>query len=304
MKINIESFLFDNTLMNYCVFSLTAAWLGIRIRLLPTALVSLIGAAYALLSLFMIPLMREWYLKLPSFLLISLPLFRKAGTWIRTVPFLLLSAATVGGSVMLLTLLFGGSIHADGSVIGTVPVRAALVSVALACTLPRLLRAMLQTRRKKSFETTVVVQLGCHTYRLTAIVDSGNLLKEPISGLPVLLIDRAPDAPNLPIPYSGATQSSVLLGERARSVVLPDYHHAAIDCICAQSPHPIGGAEAILPESLLPGDWRTKHDCMAAAHLGAPALTARNWQTHYLLVHSHKRRASAAARSGGRSAMH
>ena len=55
MKLSIEAFLFDNALMNVCVYALTGAWLGFRMRLLPTMLLSLIGAVYALLSLFMLP---------------------------------------------------------------------------------------------------------------------------------------------------------------------------------------------------------------------------------------------------------
>ena len=91
MKIAIEPFLFDNTLMNCCVFALTAVWIGIRIRILPTVAVSFAGAVYALLSLFLFPILREWYLKLPCFLLLTLPLFRRGGSYLRMLPFLLLS---------------------------------------------------------------------------------------------------------------------------------------------------------------------------------------------------------------------
>ena len=304
MKLAIEPFLFDNALMNGCVFALTAAWLGVRIRLLPTLLLSLLGAVYALLSLFVQPVLREWYLKVPCFLLLSLPLFRSAGSPLRVLPFLLLSAATVGGAALLLTLLFGGSITYDGTLIGTVTVRAALVSAALAGMLPRILRAMLRVRRKKDLYTTVIVRLKHHTYQMKALIDSGNLLKEPLSGLPVMLIDFEPDHPTRPVPFQTSQRSGVLLAERAQSLFLPDYGGAAADCFCAESPLPIPDAQAILPESVLPQKWRTEYDRMASPYLAAPAFAARRWQTRYLLVHSHKRRLAGAARSGRGSALH
>ena len=126
MKLAIEPFLLDNTLMNACVFFLTAVWLGVRLRLLPTLLASLIGAVYALLSLFWLPVLREPFIKLPAFLIVALPLYKRAGPFWRTLPFLLLSAATVGGAALMLTMLLGGRITADGTLMGTVPLRAAL----------------------------------------------------------------------------------------------------------------------------------------------------------------------------------
>ena len=304
MKLSVEAFLFDNTLMNACVFSLTAVWLGIRIRWGPTLLASLLGAIYALLSLFVVPLLREWYIKVPCFFVLSLPLFHDDGSAFRTAPFLLLSAATVGGFALMLTLLFGGQIASDGSLIGTVSMRAALISALLAMILPRLMRTILVSRKKRALCTTVTVRLKTHTYRLKALIDSGNLLKEPVTGLPVVLIDRKPDRPSIPIPYANTAQSGILYGERARSLTLPEYGGVSVDCIIAGSPLPIADAEAILPESVLPNQWRTEHASMAFAHLVAPFASPARWQTHYLLVHSHKREFAGTARTRGRGALH
>lgn len=304
MKLSVERFLIDNALMNYCVFALTAVWIGIRIRLLPTLFVSLIGAVYALLSLFVFPVLREWYLKIPCFLLMTLPLFRSGGSYLRILPFLLLSAATAGGFALMLTLLFGGSVTADGTILGTVPVRAALLCAAIAATLPRLMREILQIRKKHALHTDIVVQLRTNTYRLRAIVDSGNLLREPVSGLPVLLMDRAPDSESIPIPFGSMQDNGLLLGERVQMLILPEYGGSTVDCICARSPQPIVGAQAILPESVLPSKWRTEHDCVDTTYLDSPARAAARWQTRYLLVHSHKRRASRTARTGGGSTVH
>ena len=303
MKITIELFLLDNTLMNCCVYLITGAWMGVRLRMLPTLAVSLIGAAYALVSLFWMPILREPYWKIPSFLLLSLPLFRRCGAW-RAVPFLLLSAALTGGMAMLLTLQLGGSVYADGTMVGTVPLRAALLSAFAALWLPNVLRRLLIVRRRRSLHTEVVIRLSEHTYRLDALIDSGNLLKEPITGLPVLLIDRAVDRPLLPVPFTKLSGSGVLYGERPASVTLPAFESAAVDCVCVQTPTPIGKAQAILPETLLPYDWRIKDDRMALPPVGTPARAAAHWQTRYLMVRSRKRRASSSARSGGGSPLY
>lgn len=303
MKITIEPFILDNTVMNCCVYLLAAAWMGVRIRMLPTLGVSLVGAVYALVSLFWIPLLREPYCKIPGFLLPSLLLFRKAGAW-RAIPFLLLSAALTGGVAMLLTIQFGGSVYADGTVVGTVPVRAALLSAFAALCLPRLIRKLTEIRKRYALHTEIVIELALHTYRLDALIDSGNLLKEPLSGLPVVLIGHAVDKPLLPVPFEKLSGNGVLYGERPRSVRLPDFGNVSVDCICVQAPTPIGKAQAILPESMLPYDWRIHDDRMALSYLGSPARAAARWQTRYLVVRSRRRRPPAAARSGRGSQMH
>ncbi len=304
MKIAVEPFLLDNALMNVCVYRLTAAWMGVRIRALPTTLVSLLGAVYALLSLFVVPVLREPFLKLPCFLLLSLPLYRRAGAMLRAAPYLLLSAALVGGTAMLLTLAFGGTVYADGTMVGTVPVRAALLAAAAALCLPRTVTGLLAARRKRSLHTEIEVQLLTHTYRLDALIDSGNLLKDPVSGLPVILLDRPVDRPAQPIPFHRLSGEGMLYGERPKRVILPEYGNAAVDCIAAEAPEPIGTAQAILPEILLPYEWRSTYDRMVTPYVGSPARAASHWQTQYLMVRSHGRRPAAAARSAGRGGLH
>ena len=303
MKITIEPFLLDNTLMNCCVYLLAAAWMGVRIRMLPTAAASLIGAVYALASLFWLPLLREPFLKIPSFLVVSLLLFRRAGAW-RSLPFLLLSAALTGGTAMLLTIQLGGSVYSDGTIIGTVPVRAALLSAFAALCLPRMIRKLMEIRKRHALHTEIVIRLAWHTYRLDALIDSGNLLKEPMTGLPVVLINRPIDRPLLPVPFEKLSGSGILYGERPRTVILTGFGNVKVDCICVQAPTPIGKAQAVLPESLLPYDWRTRDDSMAVSHLGSTARAAAQWQARYLMVRSRKRGPSAAAGSGGGSAVH
>ena len=303
MKIAIEPFLLDNTLMNCCVYLLAAAWMGVRLRILPVLGVSLLGAVYALLSLFYVPPLRTPLVKIGCFLLLSLPLFRRSGAW-RAVPFLLLSAALTGGSAMFLTLWFGGSVYADGTMIGTVPLRAALFSALAALCLPRLIRGLLTARKKRALHTRIIVRLREHIYCLDALIDSGNLLKEPISGLPVILIACEVDRPERPVPFQKLSAGGVLYGERPRFVLLPEYGNVTVDCVCATAPQPIGAAQAILPECLLPYDWRSGNDYMALSYFGTPVRAASRWQTKYLMVHSFKRKSAASARSGGGSAMH
>lgn len=295
MKIAVEPFLIDNTLMNCCVYLLAAAWMGVRIRICPTVFISLLGACYAFASLFLVPLLREPYCKLPCFLLLSLPLFRRSGGILKPIPFILLSAALTGGAAMLLTLQLGGTVYADGTMIGTISLRAAMLSAVCALCLPRLIRKLLSVRKRQALHTELAVSLAEHQYRLDALIDSGNLLKEPISGLPVILIDRDVDRPLRPIPFAKASIQDVLYGERPISVTLPQYGNAAIDCFLAKAPEPIGSAQAILPESLLPYDWRTMNDSVALSYLGSPARAASHWQTRYLMVRSCKRKPPAAA---------
>jgi hypothetical protein len=127
-------------------------------------------------------------------------------------------------------------------------------------------------RLRKKIPRQVLVEIGESEdtlTTLTALVDSGNLLVEPLSGQSVMVVDRLA-ATFLPselaflrdggtpaltprlrlIPYSTASGEGILYGYLPRLVRVGGKVRAACVAI-APLPDHMGGADAILPSSLI-----------------------------------------------------
>ena len=66
----------------------------------------------------------------------------------------------------------------------------AVVMVPLGCLLLRMIPEMLPQAEAYPRFATVDIRHGAHHLMLTALIDSGNLLRDPVTGLPVIVISR------------------------------------------------------------------------------------------------------------------
>jgi hypothetical protein len=66
----------------------------------------------------------------------------------------------------------------------------AVLSVLAVCLLMRTVPAVLPKPEEAPALATVDVRHGAHHLTLTALIDSGNLLRDPVTGLPVIVISR------------------------------------------------------------------------------------------------------------------
>ena len=301
MKISIEWFLLDNTAMNYAIFACAAAIGGIPIRHRKLWLFSFFGAVYALLSLFYLPLLLHPIPKIGFFLALGLPLYApKRGYW-KAIVLVLLSASLIGGLTMLLSVHVGGIRFSEGVLFGSRTVRIGLFAVCLAFFLPRWVRDVQKRRETESLFVPISVCFDGEEVRLTALVDTGNLLLEPISHLPVVLTNRAVDGTQ-PILMNTASGGSILYAKRIALHLL--CWDVAVDCWIATVSEPISDADAVLPSILLPYHWRCSHvEETSCPHFAALVLF-RAWQRQFLLVRSHKGESSSSALCGGRNVLH
>ena len=304
MKISAELFLLDNAMMNLCIFLLASVLSGIPIRWIPLISFSIGGAVYAFCSMFYFPVLRETWIKLLAFLTLALPMKRKGTSFVSLLMCVLLSAAMIGGVVLCITLLTGGTIRSEGTIVGTIPLRASLFGLAAALIAPRALRQLLKRQELKSIYTTVVVSINGPTRTLTALIDTGNLLTEPISGLPVLLIKEMDLPKERPIVCQTQIGQEVLFAARPQFVRLSDYGNCSVDCYLASAPQPIPDADAVLPAVLLPKKWRVPHEKLVAADSASSSDSVPIGQEERHLVRSYRRNAAGAARSGRRSPVH
>lgn len=209
MELSIELFLLDNLMMDLLMLHLAAAIGALRLRPVAAVAAALGGAVYALLSLTAVPLLRTLPCKLLLCVLASLPLTHGLRELPRALLALFLSACLTGGLLLALTLLLGGTLS-GGALVGTVPLRVALAGAVAAAVLPRLVRAFFSAVRDRSRRVRMRVVLEDRTLELTAFADSGNLLTEPLSGKPVVVVERM----LMPLAEGGAPRP--LCGARRR----------------------------------------------------------------------------------------
>ena len=266
MELSIELFLLDNTLMNLLMLRLASAISGLKLRPFFGVAASLFGAAYALLSLTVLPALNFWLCKLLLCLVAAIPLIHGIRDIPRALIALLAAACLTGGMLLGLCLMFGGTLS-NGGLIGTVPVRLALLGISAGCLLPRLVRAALSVFRSRSRRVAVRIVLADRTLELTALADSGNLLTEPLSGKPVVIVDRRfmPDCgAGYPVPYATVSGGGLLYAVKPKRIQVFLHGWHAVDAFVAASAAPIDGVQAIIDSALLPKERGKRHDQAAS----------------------------------------
>ncbi len=220
----LDRLLAVNFAVDYCLLLLTGRFCGGVLRRGRYALAALVGAAYAAASV-----LPGWQwlahpaLKLALGCLIALAAFGgETELWRHTLVFFAVAA------------LFGGGVYAASLLAGTEPLRGPAPPLsgrvfALAFAVCYAVTAMLFRRRMKKAARQIVsvrVRLGDRERTLTGLRDSGNDLRDPVSGAAAAVADRAALGDLLPrnLPADPAAALAALgadAPERGRLRLLP-----------------------------------------------------------------------------------
>ena len=182
-------------------------------------------------------------------------------TLISTVVFAVSCAVTGGILTAVFTLAgkysyFNGGFYADISA-------GALLAVAAAAGGVALVFGLLSKRRLNTAYAEIEAVYAGKRYRLRLLADSGNLLCEPVSGLPVIMLRRgtipaddslSAESGNRVIPFTSAGGSDILIGFKAEKLYLLKVRgKKEIDAYLAfgASDGNFAGTDGIFPASLL-----------------------------------------------------
>lgn len=226
MRVSIEWFLLDNMLLNAAVLLLAAAWSGVRVRKLLGAALCLACAVYALLSLSVLPVLAYAPLRILPGGLLALGLrFEGWRAYLRGCACVLLSALLLGGLLLGLTYMETGAPtvagYANGIWVGTIRTRVALLCVPLVCLLPRFLRRIRSVARVRALHVEVRFRLDKRVYCVRALLDTGNLLTEPVTGLPVMLYRACPHfSGGYPVPFESMGAAGEVLARRVQDAAV------------------------------------------------------------------------------------
>ena len=243
----IELFLADDLLLNLLILRLAAALVSVRPPMYRTAAAALLAALYSAAAAFLCPALLHPLLRLPLLAVISLGLpcvgFRG---FLRNAGVTLFATFIVGGCATVLALITGGSFK-NGFISGGIPLRLALITALAASLLPSAARRILRRRLNNSSRARVVLLHGGQILRFDALVDTGNSLSEPVTGLPVAVIscERLKAFAHVPIPAETAAGRIVLMGFRPDGFSV---NGREADCIVAVTERKLRAGAIVPPE--------------------------------------------------------
>lgn len=224
---------FINFCIDFICLYLSAKLCACPAGIARTALGSALGGLYAVAALALDA--QPAAAKLPLHLLAAFVICFAAffrGDWKKTLlccGLFIAANALMGGLLTAVYTLSGKYAHYNGGFYAEIGA-GSLVAIALASALCAWVFGFLSKRRLKSLYADVDIVFGGNRYTLRLLADSGNLLREPISGLPVILLRPGvlPGGEPLTlerpgqrvIPFSSAGGSDILIGFRADSITL------------------------------------------------------------------------------------
>ena len=251
----------DNLMMNYLILRLGCVLYGGGVRQWRMLLAASLGAVYALLSLTKLPMLRAFLPKLLLCLAMALPLTERARTYPKAFLCLLLAACLMGGVMFSLLQLFGGEFY-HGAYVCTVSIRMALLAICICACLPRLVVSVLHAVRQRKSSVRVCIRFADRTIELVALIDSGNLLTEPLSGLPVVVVRPGllPRTQHVrPVAFRTVNGAGMLYAMRPAALLVYQGYWRRVDAMVAESAYALKSADAILPTALLTEEGRCTH---------------------------------------------
>lgn len=243
----IELFLLDNIVMDALVLRLAAAVCSVPLRMGRLALFSSLGAVAALLSAWLPGITTVWG-KLLSGGALALALSpRSAREYLRALASTFASAYLAGGLVLSASLAMGGGI-AGNAVIAPVPVRCALIAALALSFAPRAVREL----RFKGFTARARLAFSFRgkDYRMNALVDSGSALREPLTGLPVIVVNapELAECATIPVAAKTAGGTAVLFALAPCDISV---NGRAREALIAPAREHLAGCDALIPQFML-----------------------------------------------------
>ena len=145
--------------------------------------------------------------------------------------------------MLLLTM---GQAGPGGVFLSTVPLRAAVYGLCLLPPLIRGVRYLVHRGYEGRCLRSITLTVGKKSFRVTAFVDSGNLLTEPLSGLPVVLVEGIDLPAGRPLAVEGQGVIEVAPG-----TVQTEPGRSPVPVFVGRSPLRLGEFQALLPGAAL-----------------------------------------------------
>lgn len=196
MTIYIDVVLIENLMMNFIILLATGLILKEKIRVIRFLLASLLGAIYSVVSYLSI---LEIYSSMILKIILSIVMIYIAFNpqtmkkmWKDTLLFYLTSFVFGGAAFALIYIVKPQDIlMRNGLFLGTYPLKTIILGAIIAFVIIMTAFTVVKTKiTKKDMFCEVEIELNDKKIETTAMIDTGNLLKEPITNTPVIVVEH------------------------------------------------------------------------------------------------------------------
>lgn len=197
MTVYLDVILIENLCMNYIILFATGYIMKLKIKQFQIIISSLIGGIYAITAYMnIIPV----YSKLITKIILSISMVyiayypRNIKLCLKELLLFYLVSFVFGGCAFALLYIIKPQniLMKNGVYIGTYPIKVAIIGALLGFILTYLAFKLIKSRiTKKSVFYEITIFFKEKIVEVTAMLDTGNLLKDPISQMPVILIQKS-----------------------------------------------------------------------------------------------------------------
>lgn len=197
MIIYVDIVLIENIIMNYIILFATASINKVELKLIRIFIASLIGGIYAVISYISgLELYKTLILKiLLSITMVYIALSPKTiKKCLKQLLIFYLTSFTFGGTAFALLYFIKPSeiLMKNGIYIGTYPLKIALLGGTVGFAIIVIAFKIAKGRlTSKTMYCKISIKFLENQINSTAMIDSGNLLKDPISGIPVVIVETS-----------------------------------------------------------------------------------------------------------------
>lgn len=196
MTIYIDIVLIENLIMNFIILLATGLILKEKIKAMRLLLSSLLGAIYSVVSYMSI---LEIYTSMTLKIILSIVIIYIAFNpqtikkmWKDILIFYLTSFVFGGAAFALIYIIKPQDIlMKNGLFLGTYPLKTILLGAIVAFIIIIAAFTVVKTKiTKKDMFCEIEIELNGEKIKTTAMIDTGNLLKEPITNTPVIVVEH------------------------------------------------------------------------------------------------------------------
>lgn len=196
MTIYIDIVLIENLIMNYIILLATGIIAKEKIKHIKLILASLLGAIYTLIAYVnILEIYTNFALKILLSILIVYIAYNPQNVnkmWKMLLLFYLTSFAFGGAAFALIYIVKPQDIlMKNGLFLGTYPLKTIILGTAIAFGIIITAFSIVKSKiTKKDIIYDIEIKMNNKLIKTKALVDTGNMLKEPISNMPVVVIER------------------------------------------------------------------------------------------------------------------
>lgn len=196
MTIYIDIVLIENLIMNYIILLTTGIVLKTKIKHLRLIAGSLVGAIYTVLTYIVtIKIYSNFFFKiLLSVIIIYIAFYPQnvKQMWKQLIVFYLISFVFGGAAFALIYIVKPQDIlMKNGLFLGTYPLKTVMLSAIVAFAIIIVTFKIVKSKiSKKDMYKEVMISVEGKKIYINAMIDTGNLLKEPITGKPVIVMEH------------------------------------------------------------------------------------------------------------------